>query len=226
MTIGPIASTTQPTSEGTMATRDDALHGLLVRSEAAMFLGCSLYAVDRLCRRYDVHRIRSPRGYLYVDRAGLQNIKDQLDTIRGGSLLDERGAAERLGLSRAAVRTLVKRDVLKPAAQVRRTRYFHPEDLDDLDDRMHRDGYISAARAPGHLGVTRQRLSQLVREGRLNPYINPRGRRLFEVAELDAYRREHPKHAPDTSPTFDVKPCPGTSSSAVETCHQRRCTRA
>lgn len=196
MTIGPIASATQPTPEGTSATRAEAFHGLLVRREAATFLGCSLYAVDRLCRRYDVHRIRSPRGYLYVDRAGLQKIKDQLDTIQGGSLLDERRAAERLGLSRAAVRTLVKRDVLKPAAQVRRARYFHPGDLDDLDDRMHRDGYIIAARAHGHLGVTRQRLSQLVRQGRLSPYVDPRGRRLFEVAELDAYRRAHPKQVP------------------------------
>ncbi|MBU7436054.1 MULTISPECIES: helix-turn-helix domain-containing protein [Burkholderiaceae] len=192
MTIGPLASTTQPTPEGTSATRDDALQGMLVRSEAATFLGCSLYAVDRLCRRYGVRRVRSSRGYLYVDRAGLQTIKDKLDTIESGTLLDEREAAERLGLSQATVRTLVRRGELKPALLVRRARYFHPRDLDDVDARLHREGYIIAARAAGHLGVTRQRLSQLVRGGRLHPYIDPRGRRLFEVAELDAYRREHP----------------------------------
>ncbi|PQV53354.1 helix-turn-helix domain-containing protein [Paraburkholderia sp. BL21I4N1] len=201
MTLGPIASTTQPTPEGTSATRHDALHGMLIRGEAATFLGCSLYAVDRLCRRYDIQRIRSPRGYLYVDRAGLQKIKDQLDTIQRGSLLDECGAAERLGLSRATVRTLVKRGALKPAVLARRTRYFRPRDLDDLDGRMQRDGYIIAARAAGHLGVTRQRLSQLVRGGRLHPYIDPRGRRLFEVAELDAYRREHPMQVPRSTAT-------------------------
>ncbi|PRG26971.1 helix-turn-helix domain-containing protein [Burkholderia multivorans] len=199
MTIGPLASTTQPTPEGTSATRDDALQGMLVRSEAATFLGCSLYAVDRLCRRHGVHRVRSSRGYLYVDRAGLQTIKDKLDTIESGTLLDEREAAERLGLSRATVRTLVHRGELKPALLVRRARYFHPRDLDDVDARLHREGYVSAARAAGHLGVTRQRLSQLVRGGRLHPYIDPRGRRLFEVAELDAYRCEHPKQVARSS---------------------------
>jgi len=199
MTIGPLASTTHPTPGGTSATRDDALQGMLVRSEAATFLGCSLYAVDRLCRRHGVHRVRSSRGYLYVDRAGLQTIKDKLDTIESGTLLDEREAAERLGLSRATVRTLVHRGELKPALLVRRARYFHPRDLDDVDARLHREGYVSAIRAAGHLGVTRQRLSQLVRGGRLHPYIDPRGRRLFEVAELDAYRCEHPKQVARSS---------------------------
>ncbi|HDR9217462.1 TPA: helix-turn-helix domain-containing protein [Burkholderia vietnamiensis] len=192
MTIGPLASTTQPTPEGTSATRDDALRGMLVRSEAATFLGCSLYAVDRLCRRHGVRRVRSSRGYLYVDRAGLQTIKDKLDTIESGTLLDEREAAERLGLSRATVRTLVHRGELKPALLVRRARYFHPRDLDDVHARLHREGYVSAIRAGEHLGVTRQRLSQLVLVGRLNPYVDPRGHRQFEVAELDAYRRDHP----------------------------------
>ncbi len=161
--------------------------GTMVRSEAAAYLGCSIYAVGRLCRRYGVKRTRGPRGYNYVTRAGLAKIKAQLDLIRSGTLLAEREAAARAGVPYATLRTIQARGELTPALRTPRARYFRPDDIDAMVARLDPQGYVSTAQACAKLGLTRQRVSQLVLRGRLHPNINPRGQRRFAVVELDAY---------------------------------------
>lgn len=161
--------------------------GTMVRSEAAAYLGCSIYAVDRLCRRYGVERTRGPRGYNYVTRIGLAKIRAQLDRIRSGTLLTEREAAARAGVSYATLRTIMARGELTPTLRAPRARYFHPDAIDAMVARLDPEGYVSTAQVCAKLGLTRQRVSQLVHRGRLHPDINPRGQRRFAVVELDAY---------------------------------------
>lgn len=166
--------------------------GTMVRSEAAAYLGCSIYAVDRLCRRYGVERTRSSRGYLYVKQAGLERILAQLDSIRNGVLLNERDAGARAGVSYATLRTIQARGELKPVIRTPRARYFHPDDIDAMAARLNPVGHVPTAEACARLGLTRQRVSQLVIRKRLHPQTNPLGQRRFAVAELDAYAQQNP----------------------------------
>ncbi|SDG95582.1 Helix-turn-helix domain-containing protein [Paraburkholderia phenazinium] len=182
--------------------RNAATEGMLTRAQVATLLGVGVWTVERLPQRLNLRPLTGPRNWRYYSADDVARFREALAARSVDGLVNVLTAAQLVGLSRFTLLDYAQRGVLPPAARGRsNSPYFNPEDVTALIARRAAAravpaGHVTQREACAHLGVSRQRLSQLVLRGHIRATVGLNGFRRFRIADLDAYRARNPRSVP------------------------------
>ena len=179
-----------------------AAEGLPTLRQVATQLGVSVWVIERLTHRLHLQPLTGPRAWRYFNADHVDQLRKALAARSVDGLVNVLTAAQLVGLSRFTLLDYAQRGVLPTAARGRSNApYFKLEDVTALIARRAAAravpaGHVTQREACARLGVTRQRLSQLVKRGHLHPILALNGHRRFRLSELDAYRARNPRPVP------------------------------